>query len=159
RSGFAFHSASPNGNANGAYNPDGTLKSDALILYVSEATKDTVTMPVTKGTKTTTYTGLGAIMAARQSAATTVPLSIRVIGVVTAPAGVDSLSLLNLKTNSNITMEGIGTDAQCNGWGLNIRAATNVEVRNLSFAMYEDDAVSIQVDNKNIWIHNIDFMV
>jgi pectate lyase len=159
RSGFAFHSASPNGNASGAYNADGTLKPDALVLYVSEATKDTVTMAVTKGTKSTTYAGVGAIMAARQSAGTTVPLAIRVLGVVTAPAGVDSLSLLNLKTNANITMEGIGTDAQCNGWGLNIRAASNVEIRNLSFAMYQDDAVSIQVDNKNVWIHNIDFMV
>jgi len=159
RSGFAFHSASPNGNSSGAYNADGTLKSDALILYVSETSKDTITMPVTKGRTTTTYTGIGAIMAARQSAGTTIPLSIRVIGVVTAPAGVDSLSLLNLKTNANITMEGIGTDAQCSGWGLNIRAATNVEIRNLSFAMYQDDAVSIQAGNRNIWIHNIDFMV
>ena len=159
RSGFAFHAASPNLNASGAYNADGTLKTDALILYVTETTKDTITMPVSKGKTTNTYTGLGAIMAARQSAGTTIPLSIRVIGLVTAPAGVDSLSLLNLKTNANITMEGIGTDAQCNGWGLNIRAATNVEIRNLSFANYQDDAVSIQVDNRNIWIHHNDFMV
>lgn len=159
RSGFAFHSSSPNKNANGAYNADGTLKSDALVLYVSEATKDTVTMDVTKGTKTTSYTGVGAIMAARQSAATTVPLAIRILGRVMPPAGVDSLKLLNLKTNSNITVEGIGTDAECNGWGLNIRTVTNVEVRNLAFSLFEDDAVSIQADNNNIWIHNVDFMI
>ena len=56
-------------------------------------------------------------------------------------------------------MEGIGNDAQCYGWGLNIRAATNVEVRNLAFSMFTDDSVSIQVDNNNIWIHNNDFMI
>jgi pectate lyase len=98
-------------------------------------------------------------MAARQSAQTETPLIIRIVGKVTAPAGVDSLQLLNIKTNKNVTVEGIGTDALLYAWGLNIPAASNVEVRNLAFSMFTDDAVSIQVDNSNIWIHHNDFMV
>ena len=39
RSGFAF----VNGNANGAYNSDGTLKSNAVVVYVTEQNKDSVT--------------------------------------------------------------------------------------------------------------------
>jgi pectate lyase len=159
RSGFAFAPASPNGNANGGYQGDGTPKPDARILYVSETTKDTVEMAVTKGNTTTTYQGIGAIMAARQSAQTEIPLIIRLLGKVTPPAGVDSLSLLNIKATKNVTVEGIGTDAMVYAWGLNIRAATNVEVRNLAFSMFTDDSVSIQVDNHNIWIHHNDFMV
>jgi pectate lyase len=159
RSGFAFAPDSPNGNANGGYASDGTPKPDAQILYVSETTKDTVEMAVTKGKTTTTYQGIGPIMAARQSAQTEIPLIIRILGKVTPPAGVDSLSLLNIKTTKNVTVEGIGTDAMVYAWGFNIRAATNVEVRNLAFSMFTDDSVSIQVDNNNIWIHHNDFMV
>jgi pectate lyase len=158
RSGFAFQPNSPNGNANGGYNGDGTPKADAQILYVSEASKDTVEMAVTKGKTTTTYQGIGDIMAARQSAKTETPLIIRIIGKVTAPAGVDSMSLLNIKTTKNVTVEGVGTDALLYAWGLNIRSASNVEVRNLAFSMFTDDSVSIQVDNANIWIHHNDFM-
>jgi pectate lyase len=68
-------------------------------------------MAVTKGKTTTTYQGVGAIMAARQSAKTETPLIIRIIGKVTAPEGVDSMKLLNIKTTKNVTIEGIGTDA------------------------------------------------
>jgi len=159
RSGFAFSPDSPNGNANGGYQGDGTPKPDALIVYISEATKDAVEMDVTKGNNTTNYQGIGAIMAARQSAGTEIPLIIRILGKVTPPAGVDSLSLLNIKNTKNVTVEGIGTDAMVYAWGFNIRAATNVEVRNLAFSMFTDDSVSIQVDNNNIWIHHNDFMV
>jgi pectate lyase len=159
RSGFAFQPNSPDGNANGGYNGDGTPKSGADILYISETTKDAVEMAVSKGKTTTTYQGIGAIMAARQSAQTETPLIVRILGKVTAPAGVDSLNLLNIKTTKNVTVEGIGTDAMLYAWGLNIRGASNIEVRNLAFSMFTDDSVSIQVDNRNIWIHQNDFMV
>ena len=38
REGFAF----VNGTSNGAYNNDGSLKSDAVVLYVDNNNKDTI---------------------------------------------------------------------------------------------------------------------
>ena len=47
REGFCFSSSSVTGGSGlGAYNDDGTLKSDAVVLYVTEETKNTVTMSV-----------------------------------------------------------------------------------------------------------------
>jgi pectate lyase len=160
RSGFAFLPGSPNGTTNGGYNTNGTVKSGAGILYIDDTTKDTVTMAVTKGSTTTTYTGLANIMKARESAKSTVPLIIRFFGTVNPPTGdAYSSGLLDVKANSNVTLEGIGNDALLYGWGINIRAATNIEVRNLSFYMFPDDSVSIQTDNRNIWVHNNDFRI
>ena len=42
RSGFAFVS----GSSNGAYNSDGTLKSDALVVYVTNSNKDSVSAKI-----------------------------------------------------------------------------------------------------------------
>lgn len=159
REGFAFDPRSTNGNTTGGYQADGTKSEDAVVLYVSESTKNSVVCDVTKGKNTETYTGIGAIMKARESAKCTVPLIIRIIGEVTAPDGADSASLLNIKANNNVTFEGIGTDATLVGWGLNIRAAGNIEVRNLGFREFPDDSVSIQVDNYNVWVHHNDFMI
>ena len=47
RSGFAFN----DGHVPGAYNADGTLKKDAVVLYVSETTKNTVELEVAKNNK------------------------------------------------------------------------------------------------------------
>ena len=68
RSGFAFSSKSPNKTASGAYNDDGTLKKDAIVLYVTKDTAKTVTADVTKGKTTGTYTGLQSIFDAREAA-------------------------------------------------------------------------------------------
>jgi hypothetical protein len=56
RTGFGW----VNGTSSGAYNEDGTLKSNAVVLYVTEDTKDTVTMDVVTSSKgaTTTATGI-----------------------------------------------------------------------------------------------------
>ena len=43
RSGFGF----VNGTSSGAYNEDGTLKSNAVVIYITENTKNTVTLDVT----------------------------------------------------------------------------------------------------------------
>lgn len=159
RSGYAFK----DGKTTGGYNEDGTVPSNATVLYVSEATKDSITANVItdtgKGT-VTSCTGIGAIMKARQkSKAETTPLIVRIIGTVSSPSGADSASLLNIKATQNVTIEGIGTDALLKGWGLNIRDTKNIEVRNLAFKDFPDDSVSVQVDNSYIWIHNNDFMI
>ncbi|MDE6372863.1 MAG: Ig-like domain-containing protein, partial [Clostridia bacterium] len=74
RSGYAHFNATA---GIGAYNNDGTPKSNAVIVYVTEATKNTVTAKI--GGKT--YTGLVSIL---QNAGTSTPLIVRVIGTVGA---------------------------------------------------------------------------
>ncbi len=74
RSGYAHFN---NSNGVGAYNNDGTLKSNAVVVYVTEATKNTVT--ATFGGKT--YTGLANIIL---NAKKDYPLDVRIIGTIGA---------------------------------------------------------------------------
>ncbi|MBR2009554.1 MAG: pectate lyase, partial [Peptococcaceae bacterium] len=60
-------------------------------------------------------------------------------------------------SNLNLTIEGVGKDATINGFGMLIRNCANVEIRNLGIMNFLDDGISIDTDNKNIWIHNNDF--
>jgi pectate lyase len=156
RFGFAFTSNSPAKQTTGGYQANGTPASGVTILHITESNKNSVQLAVTKGSTTTTYTGLGAIMTARNSAKTQTPIIIRFIGKVTEPAGLDSNKMLAMKDVANITLEGIGNDAELN-WGFNIVRTTNVEVRNLKFYMFYEDSVSFQDNNKNAWIHHNDF--
>jgi pectate lyase len=158
RSGFAFDQRSPRGasGTSGGYNPDGTVNPAATILYLTDANKDTLQLAVTKGNTTTTHTGIVPIQAALSSAKSIKPLIIRFIGTVTAPAGIDTLKMMQLKDNSNVTYEGIGDDAQLNGWGLDFQRDTNIEVRNLSFIDQPEDQLSFQSTCLNLWIHHND---
>lgn len=60
----------------GAYNNDGTLKSNAIVVYVTNETKNTVTTTIAGKT----YTGLVAILQAQSKSS--VPLNIRLIGKI-----------------------------------------------------------------------------
>ncbi len=159
REGFAFSDNSPHKRTTGGYNLDGTVKNGAKIYYITNENKDTIKDTVYKGTSGTECTGIGEIMKARESAKSTEPVIIRFLGTVETPSGVDSLSLLNIKTVQNVTLEGVGDDTYIKGWGFNLRGSQNIEVRNLSFGEFPDDSVSIQVDNINIWVHNNDFNI
>jgi pectate lyase len=160
RSGFAFDKRSPRGalGTSGGYNPDGTVNPKATILYITEATKDTVTMAVAKGSKTTSPTGLVAIQKARSKAKSTAPLIVRFVGTVHPPADLatDRLKMLSLKDSENVTYEGIGPDAQLDGWGMDFQRCKNMEVRNLSFKNQPEDQLSFQSNCRNLWIHNND---
>ena len=79
RSGFTFSSNSPAKNGVGAYNNDGTLKSGASVLYVTEANKNTVKMKIGN----TEYTGVAAITQAIKTKNHCQPVAIRIIGQVT----------------------------------------------------------------------------
>ena len=79
RSGFTFSSDSPVKNGVGAYNNDGTLKSNASVLYVTEANKNTVKMKIGN----TEYTGVAAITQAIKAKNNCQPVAIRIIGQVT----------------------------------------------------------------------------
>ncbi|MBQ3774237.1 MAG: hypothetical protein II833_07610, partial [Pseudobutyrivibrio sp.] len=81
RSGFAF----VNGSSNGAYNSDGTLRSDAVVLYITKDTKDTVTMDVVTNAKgaTTAGTGLQNILNLYKKGYDSRPLDVRFVGQIT----------------------------------------------------------------------------
>ncbi len=169
RTGFAFSKSEKNskGDASGAYNTDGTLKSGAKVFYVTSKTAKTISTTVvtdSKGTKNT-FTGLQAIVTAYQKGYDTTPIAFRFIGKVSA-SDMDSLGSssegLQIKGKAagsmmNMTFEGVGDDATISGFGFLIRNSSNVEVRNLGFMTKMDDNVSIDTGNYNIWVHDCDF--
>lgn len=158
RSGFAFQGS----RVPGAYKSNGTLKDNAVILYITESNKNSVSMTVT-GATTNPCVGLQSILDGFKKGKDTRPLSVRLIGQIT-----DLDYMLNgdivIENNNNassyITFEGIGDDAVADGWGLRIKNASNIEVRNLGFMncdSEEGDDVSLQQNNDYIWVHNCDF--
>lgn len=163
REGFAF----TGGNIPGAYSADGVLKENARVLYVSANTVNTVTCDVAdKKGKLTSYTGLAQILNAYGKGYDKTPLAIRVIGAVsdTEFSGLKDGNYINLQGSNNtdrllenVTLEGIGVDATLYGYGVCFKRTHNVEVRNLGIMLFGDDAISMDTDNTNIWVHNIDF--
>lgn len=160
REGFAFSKNSTMGTGSGGYNDDGTVPEGAQILYLTKDTVNTVSLDVITNSKgqTTTCTGIVDILAKRQKGYDKTPLIIRIIGTIKASdiTGLNTSGYLQLKGCYNVTVEGVGEDATINGWGLLIRNARNVEVRNLGIMLFPDDGISLDTDNENIWIHNND---
>ena len=163
RNGFAHYNRS---EGVGAYNNDGTLKSNARVIYVTANNAKTVSLPITTSTKgEETRTGLQNIIAAFEKGLETRPLAIRIVGTVKA-ADMDAFGSsaegLQIKGksgayNANITLEGIGNDAAIHGFGILCRSIASVEFRNFAIMLCMDDCLSLDTDNKNIWIHNMDF--
>ena len=161
RAGFAFS----NSHVPGAYKADGTLKSGAVVLYVSESTKNTVSLDVVTSNKgaTTACTGLQNILTALKKGYETRPLAIRLIGNVTDPTDTDHGDIvidMGKKEGMAVTLEGVGNDATANGWGIRIKNAQDVEIRNIGIMNVdsdEGDNIGLQQDNKYIWVHNCDF--
>jgi len=157
RNGFA-HSG---GNVPGAYNLNGTLKSNAVVLYITQNTKNTVSLTVT-GATTNPCVGLQTILDGFKRGRDNRPLAIRLIGNITDPSyllGGDAVIENNNSATSSITFEGIGSDAVVNGWGVRIKKGSNIEIRNLGFMLTdagEGDNVGLQQDNDHIWVHNCD---
>jgi pectate lyase len=155
RSGFAF----ANGRVPGAYKADGTPKDNANIIYVTEKTKNTVSLNVMGAGN---CVGLQAILDGYQKGSETKPLIVRLIGQITDFSYMlDGDIVIENKKNANsyITIEGVGDDATADGWGIRIKNAANVEIRNIGFMntdSNEGDNVSLQQSNEYIWIHNND---
>lgn len=168
RSGFAFSSESRYKTGSGAYNEDGTLKSDSIVLYVTNDNAKTVTAGIMEGKGKKEYTGLQTIIDAYTKSASkgveTRALDVRVIGCLT-DSGMDKFSSssegVQIKgasaySNINMTFEGVGEDASISGFGFLLRNAGNVEMRNLSILNFMDDGISLDTANCNVWIHNVD---
>lgn len=218
RSGYAHFD---NNEGVGAYNNDGTLKNNAVVVYVNDKTKNTVTATIA-GTK---YTGLCEIIKAQKNASN--PLVVRIIGRISTASwssisygeeGIKGFSadkitdyngkklpkqnfteeeilsgnhnvlvtrnvtklnglsnrikyssnefdsyfnMLDVADAKNITLEGIGEDAEIFQWGVTWKKCNSIEVRNLTFTDYPEDACSFEgsgndnVDGYgNYWVHN-----
>ena len=163
RSGFGFYGST----VPGAYKADGTLKDNAVVLYINNTTKDTVSLDVTTNAKgaVTSCTGLQPILDAFKKGYDNRPLCVRLIGKVTDPSVLTSGDLMISGSGSSkhltngITIEGIGHDATAYGWGIRIKNADFIEISNIGFMMVdsgEGDNVSLQQDCKNVWVHNCD---
>lgn len=150
----------------GAYNNDGTLKSNAKVLYITASTAKTVSTEVITGAnnKKETVKGLQAIIDAYQKGYDTTPIAFRIIGKVSL-ADLDGTSSsaegLQIKgktgySTMNMTFEGVGDDATIYGFGFLVRSAKSVEFRNFAIMRCLDDAMSLDTENSNIWIHHLD---
>jgi pectate lyase len=162
RSGFAHF----NTGGVGAYNTDGTLKTNTRVIYVTSQTAKTVQLDVITGSneKKETFTGLQAIINAYQKGLETRPLAVRFIGQI-KDTDMDAFGSksegLQIKGRNNtipmnITVEGVGDDATVWGFGFLLRNAVSVELRNFAIMLCMDDCVSIDTNNKYCWIHHLD---
>ena len=231
RSGYAHYNYT---NGIGAYNDDGTLKDNAIVLYVTDENKNTVTLSyggVTvsgignilnsvgkacgeagheteckKVSKGKTYYGKGNTNQGilQLLAENNIPLVIRMVGAVSesglyktgtwaaANAGlIDGLTdydsndyggsvgdnghMARMKSAKDVTIEGVGTDAVMDGWGIHFMSETSTtaaglgksfEVRNLTFMNQPEDAIGMEgVQDGSVitapvercWIHNNEF--
>lgn len=235
RSGYAHFNAS---EGVGAYKDDGTPKSNAIIVYVTEATKNSVTAKF----GSTTYTGIVKIL--QNLSKSSKPVIIRIVGTIGAATwntieyntGADiakkaitpdivisktpgkngaqlskqnytqkqlkdggfntyNTSVATILDNlegtlkydtskkefdscwndcqisdaNNVTIEGIGTDAGLFQWGMTWKKSNSIEVKNLTFEDYTEDACSFEGDtsvtnvnnfnSKRIWLHNNTFYI
>lgn len=158
RTGFAFM----NGRVPGAYKADGTPKDNAVIIYITENTKNTISMDVT-GANANPCVGLQTIFEGFKKGRDNRPLIVRMIGQITDLSYMDKGDIVienNNNVNSYITLEGIGDDAVADGWGIRVKNATNIEIRNIGTMNCnsdEGDNIGLQQNNSYVWVHHCDF--
>ncbi|MEO8532516.1 MAG: T9SS type A sorting domain-containing protein [Flavobacterium sp.] len=157
RNGFAFDS----GRVPGGYKIDGTPKDNAVIVYITQNTKNTVSLNIT-GASANPCVGLQNILYAIKKGKDTRPFIFRLIGNITDMTVMEGGDVVIENANnasSYVTFEGVGTDAVANGWGVRLKAASNIEVSNLGFMNCNStagDNVGMQQDNDHVWVHNCD---
>jgi len=157
RNGFAFEG----GRVPGSYKVDGTPKDNAVILYITQNTKNTISMNIT-GASSNPCIGLQNILYAIKKGKDTRPFIIRLIGNITDMTVMEGGDVVIENANnaaSYVTFEGVGNDAVANGWGVRLKTASNIEVNNLGFMNCNStagDNVGMQQDNDHIWVHNCD---
>ncbi|MCR5349869.1 MAG: hypothetical protein K6E20_02650 [Acholeplasmatales bacterium] len=71
-------------------------------------------------------------------------------------------NMLDISNVKNVTVEGIGLNAEIFQWGFTWKKCNSIEIRNLTFTDYTEDACSFEgsdsVDTyKNFWVHNNTF--
>ncbi|MPS74465.1 MAG: T9SS type A sorting domain-containing protein [Chryseobacterium sp.] len=160
RNGFAFHG----GRVPGGYKADGTPKDNAVILYITEKSKNTISFNVITNNNgnTTNYVGFQNIFSGIKKGIDKRPYIFRLVGNITDFTDMEGGDLVVENKNNDqsyITVEGVGDDATANGWGIRVKNATNIEVANLGFMNCdsgEGDNIGMQQNNSYIWVHNND---
>ena len=73
-------------------------------------------------------------------------------------------NMLEIKGSKNITIEGIGTDAEFFQFGVSFEESSNIEIKNITFTDYPEDALNFLGGNRSdlanfggYWIHNCTF--
>ncbi len=174
RQGYAHYGRPTSGwtEGVGAYKNDGTLKDNAIVLYITSQTAKSVTVTWQK-TSTSgkvsdiTYTGIQDILDGYRkctySGALSQPLCIRVIGTVKYSDLDDSMSSQGLMVKAEapvtelpLTIEGIGNDATFYNFGMQVSNCVGTEIRNLGIMLCIDDGIEISRENSHIWVHNMD---
>ena len=230
RSGYAHFNYT---NGVGAYNDDGTLKENAIVIYVTDDTKNTVELTYdgltvkgignilnSAGQKCSdagyedkckkvssgkTYYGLGnengGIL--KKLADANIPLAIRMVGLISesgnyeqktynaADAGLiegltdydsvdyggsegDNGHMARMKSAKDVTIEGVGTNAGLDGWGIHFMCESSsptlgksFEARNLVFMNTPEDALgmegvqdgsTITASVERCWVHHNTFL-
>ena len=149
RSGYGFADS----KVPGAYNLDGTLKSGAKVIYVTNENVNTITLTTGRGERVGLHSILGEGYLEKNG--DTTPLCVRLIGDVKHTTDLDIKGL----TTQGVTIEGIGNDANMNGWGIHLTRSSNVEVRNLGLMNTVGgtlDNIGSESDCSYLWIHNCD---
>jgi pectate lyase len=157
RNGFAFDG----GRVPGGYKADGTPKDNAVIVYITPNTKNTVSVNIT-GATTNPCIGLQNILYAIKKGSETRPFIFRLIGNITDMTVMEGGDIVIENANnasSYVTLEGVGNDAVANGWGVRLKSASNIEVSNLGLMNCNStagDNVGMQQNNDHVWVHNCD---
>ena len=73
-------------------------------------------------------------------------------------------NMLEVKGSSNITIEGIGADAEIFQFGISFEECNNIEIKNLTFTDYPEDALNFLGGDRSelakfnrYWVHNCTF--
>ena len=73
-------------------------------------------------------------------------------------------NMLEVKGSKNITIEGIGTDAEIFQFGISFEKSNNIEIKNLTFTDYPEDALNFLGGDRaelanygRYWVHNCTF--
>lgn len=177
RTGFAHMNRDTEGiyEGVGAYRNDGTLKDNALVLYVTANNAKTMTQKFQyyasgKDDLYKSYTGIGRIIEGYRKCwaqgiskgFTLPPLVVRFIGLIKS-ADMDYLTGVGLQIKAEnkapelpITIEGVGSDATLHGFGIQVSNVNGVEIRNLGIMLYGDDGISVTTSVRHLWLHNND---
>ena len=161
----------------GAYQDDGTLKSNAKVYYVTESTKNNIDgkgnsvaellASLGSSSPTTVIRIIGTVKCPQYLSANNLDGSITDIdGIIRKDQGNDSYwNMIDINNASNITVEGIGEDATIFQFGFTWKKCSSIEVRNLTFTDYPEDACSFEGATsapqtyKNFWLHHSVFNI
>ncbi len=74
------------------------------------------------------------------------------------------INVIEVQAASNVTIEGVGSDAEFFQFGVGFEECQSIEVKNLTFTNYPEDALNFMVDSDkgveafgNYWVHNNTF--